>query len=502
MIEMHDVAAITAAEQAHADELASGRLMERAATAVAVEAAALLAEVRGGAYGSRAVLLVGSGNNGGDALHAGARLARRGIRVDALCTSSNVHAGGSAALATAGGRMLRWDPGDADQLALVNAADALIDGVVGIGARGALREPAASLIAVANAADALRVAVDLPSGIDADTGTVDGVAFDADLTVTFAATKPGLLIAPGREHAGQVSVIDIGIDDALGEPAVLAMQGIDVADCVPEPGVEDHKYVRGVVGITAGSMRYPGAALLCTGAALLADIGMVSYLDRADEVARMVVDRHPETVVVASTGTPRVTAWACGPGFEGIAGDAPAIESVLRTSLPVVLDAGALTVLASDASLRALIASRSAATVLTPHEGEFARLGGGLEAGRLRGAQALARTLDAVVVLKGPGTVIAAPDGTSFVDIAGTAALATAGSGDLLTGVIGSLLAGAQARGELTDVAEVARQAAAGCWIHGMAGRLAAEGGLPATAGSIGARVGAAVAAARRQPGE
>ena len=144
---------------------------------------------------------------------------------------------------------------------------------------------------------------------------------------------------------------------------------------------------------------------------------------------------------------------------------------------------------------------------MTPHEGEFTRLGGDLAAGRLRGAQSLARTLDAVVVLKGPGTVIAAPDGTSwngatFVDVAGTPALATAGSGDLLTGIIGSLLAGAQARGELADVAEVARLAAAGCWIHGMAGRLAAEGGLPATAQSIGSRVGAAVAAARRQPGE
>jgi len=502
VIEMHDVAAIQAAEHAHAEALASGRLMERAATALAIETAALLAEVRGGVYGSRVVLLVGSGKNGGDALHAGARLAMRGIGVDALCTTAQPHAGGAAALVRAGGRVRFWDPGDADQLALINAADALIDGVVGIGATGALREPAASLVAVANAADALRIAVDLPSGIDADTGTVAGVAFDADLTVTFAAAKPGLLIAPGREHAGQLRVIDIGIDDALGEPAVLSMQGIDVAECVPEPGVDDYKYLRGVVGIAAGSARYPGAALLCTGSALLADVGMACYLDRADGLARTVVDRHPEIVTVASTDASRVTAWACGPGFEGVAADAPAVEAVLRTPLPVVLDAGALTVLASDPALRALIASRSAATVVTPHEGEFVRLGGDLSAGRLRGAQALARTLDAVVVLKGPGTVIASPDGTVFVDVAGTAALATAGSGDLLTGIIGSLLAGAQARGELTDIAEVARQAAAGCWIHGMAGRLAAEGGLPATAESIGARVGAAVASARRQPGE
>ena len=502
MIELHDVAAIQAAEQAHADALASGQLMDRAATAVAAETLALLREVRGGVYGSRVVLLIGSGNNGGDALHAGARLARRGIRVDALCTASAPHAGGASALVAAGGRLLTWDPGDADQLALVNAADALIDGVVGIGATGALREPGASLIAVANAADALRIAVDLPSGIDADTGVVCGVAFDADLTVTFAATKPGLLIAPGREHAGQVSVVDIGIDDALGEPAMLAMQGIDVAECVPEPDVDDYKYVRGVVGIADGSSRYPGAALLCTGAALLADVGMVSYLDRADGVARTVVDRHPEIVVIASTDGSRVTAWACGPGFEGLAGDAPALEAVLRSSLPVVLDAGALTALAADPTLRALIASRSAATVLTPHEGEFTRLGGDLSAGRLRGARALARALDAIVVLKGPGTIIAAPDGTSFVDVAGTAALATAGSGDLLTGIIAGLLAGAQARGELTDAGEVARTAAAGCWIHGMAGRLAAEGGMPATAEAIGARVGAAVAAARRQPGE
>lgn len=499
MIELFEVSSVRSAEAAHQRELDSGLLMQRAATGLAVAIADLVGGVRGRCYGARVVLLIGSGNNGGDALFAGAVLARRGMRVDALCIAEGYHAEGASALIAAGGSVRRWQPGDDPTL---DAADAIVDGIVGIGANGRLREPAAQLVERANACDALRIAVDVPSGVDADSGRVDGVVFDADLTVTFGAAKPGLVLAPAKEHVGQITVIDIEIGDALGNPAAVALQGIDVAGVVPEPAFDDHKYRRGVAGIAAGSARYRGAALLATGAAVSSEVGMVAYLDRSDGLAAMVIAECPEVVVTATADAPRVSAWGCGCGFEAVDSDAAAIEAVLRTSLPVVLDAGALTVVAGNADLQRLIRDRASATVLTPHEGEFARLGGDLGAGRLGGARALAAAFDAVVVLKGPGSVIAAPDGSTFIDVAGGPELATAGSGDVLTGIMAALLAGAHARGGIASMADVARVAAAACWVHGTAARIAGGEGQPVHASGIRAAVGAAIAACRRLPGE
>jgi hydroxyethylthiazole kinase-like uncharacterized protein yjeF len=154
--------------------------------------------------------------------------------------------------------------------------------------------------------------------------------------------------------------------------------------------------------------------------------------------------------------------------------------------VPVVLDAGALAILAASAELQELVRERGAVTILTPHDGEFARLGGAVQGvGRLGAALAMARQRDAVVLLKGPGTVIAAPDGTCFVDVEAGPVLATAGSGDVLSGIIGALLARAQARGDIRGVADAARTAAAGCWLHGRAGNLAGEEGQPVTASAL-----------------
>ena len=481
MINAYRVAEVIAAEHVHADELESGVLMDRASAGLASEILRMLA---GSVVGTRVVIAAGSGNNGGDALFAGALLARRGMRVDALGTTAAVHLEGLAAMRRAGGRFSVWDA--AGSRSVIDDAGVIIDGLVGIGARGALRGPAAEMVPFLNAAKAIRVSVDLASGVDADTGQVLGVAFDADLTVTFGAFKPGHLIAPGKALSGEVRLIDIGIADSLGVPAIRAMRQGDVEAEIPGPEFSDHKYRRGVVGVAAGSDEYPGAALLCVGAALRGQVGMVQYLDRVDGVARMVVAQHPEVVASARVDAPRVTAWVCGPGFVPGNRDHDAVEACLRTSVPVVLDAGALTILAESEGLQQLVRERGAVTILTPHDGEFARLGGMVDGlGRLEAALALARERDAVVVLKGPGTVIAAPDGTCFVDVEGGPVLATAGSGDVLSGVIGALLAQAQARAGIYGVADAARIAAVACWLHGRAGNLAGAEGQPVTASSL-----------------
>lgn len=478
---VHGCEQIRQAEHAHGRELADGTLMMRASNGLAVEIARGMRARLAGVVGRRVVILAGPGNNGGDALHAGALLADRGAEVRVVTTGSRHHAAGGQALRRAGGSIRPWD----DQArALLARADVIVDGILGIGSSGEPREPVATIIAEANRAAAWRVSVDMPTGVDADTGDVGAEAFRADTTVTFASLKPGLLIAPGKEYAGRISVIDIGIDDALGPPVARTIDAAD-ADRLCRPAqFADYKYRRGVTGIAAGSAQYPGAGLLCAAAALAGPTGMTVLLDRGDGVAGEVVRQHPEVVRTDRLPHERVTAWACGPGFAGTDEDHATVAAILGAPLPVVLDAGALTVLAQAADLRAMLHARSAPTVITPHEGEFARLGGAIGPDRLAGASALSARLNAVVVRKGPGTIVSAPDGTCLIDRAGTPALATAGSGDVLTGCIASLLAAAQARGALIADADVAEAVAAACWLHGMAGRAAQSRGT-ATASAI-----------------
>jgi hydroxyethylthiazole kinase-like uncharacterized protein yjeF len=501
MIAVLGVEQVRAAEERAFQVVPEGALMQRAAHALSVSCARLLADASGAVRGSRVVLLVGSGNNGGDALWAGALLAGRGCRVDAVCLSDRVHAEGATALGRAGGRLHRWHGGDDAVVALIAAADLVVDGILGIGGTGGLRPEAVALVTAVDAAETIVVAVDLPSGVDADTGAVAGVAMTADVTVTFGALKPGLLVAPGRYHSGTVQLIDIGLDVA-DAPVAAVMEGIDVAGWVPEPAEDAYKYRRGVVGVCAGSRPYPGASLLVTGAARGANVGMVRYLDRADGNAAVVLSHYPDVVV---DGQPpadqaRATGWACGSGFVGDGDDAAAVRAVLEAGVPVVLDAGALSVVAGSPDVQDAIADRATRglpTVLTPHDGEFERLQPGLLAslGRLDAARAAASALRAVIVLKGPGTVIVDPDGTAFIDTEGTADLGTAGSGDVLTGVVAAVLAGAWADGR-RDPGSLTEATAAAVWLHGRAGRAAAVA-APVTATDVVAAVPAAIRAAR-----
>lgn len=461
----YDVASVRDAEQPLLDSLPEGTLMQRAAFALARRCAALL----DGVYGSRVVVLVGSGGNGGDAMYAGARLAARGARVDGLLVSASVHEPALAALRAAGGRVATAG-GDSDRDVLRNA-DLVIDGMVGIGATGGLREPMARLVALCDPLPATVVAVDVPSGIDASTGEVVGSAITADVTVTFGALKTGLVVSPGAEHAGRVEVVDIGL--SLPPPTTTLLDAADVADLLPDPGDETDKYRRGVVGIVAGSDTYTGAAQLAVGGALSAGIGMVRFAGVAHP-AEMVRERWPEAVVTqiapgdgqAVLGAGRVQAWAIGSGL-GTDDDAGrVIESVLSTDLPVLVDADAITWLASH---RDVLKARSAPTLLTPHAGEFARLMGlerdDIEARRLEHARRAAADLEATILLKGSTTILAAPTGEIRVNSASSPYLATAGSGDVLSGICGALLASGLAALDAGS---------AGAFIHGLAGLLAA----------------------------
>lgn len=449
---VYTVAEIRAAEEVLLARLPDGALMARAATGLAVECARLLGRV----YGARVALLVGAGNNGGDALYAGAALARRGASVAAvLLDPDRAHPGGLAALRRAGGRVSPvTDPRGAD----LRGADLVVDGIVGIGGRGGLREPAAAL--VAGAEGRLTVAVDVPSGVDADTGAVAGAAVRADVTVTFGALKPGLLAGAGHTLAGELRLVDIGLQ--LPAPSTFVLEASDVAALLPVPGPLDDKYTRGVVGVVAGSAAYPGAGALATGAAVAGGAGMVRYAGAVPELVRA---RYPEVVL----GAGRVQAWVVGPGLG--TGDAARsqLAEVLSADVPVLVDADAITVLAAAPEQ---LRERRAPTVLTPHDREFARIADGPSADRIGSARTAAAALGATVLLKGDATVVAAPDGRAWLNPTGTPWLATAGSGDVLSGLVGALLAAGL---------EPPLAAAVGAYVHGVAGQVAAADGPPSS---------------------
>ena len=485
----HAVPAVRTAEQALMAALPEGTLMKRAAAGLAAACAGLLPAV----YGSRIAVLAGRGDNGGDALYAAAMLGRRGAAVTAITAADRVHPGGAAALREAGGRLL--PAADAAMPGVLARADLIIDGLLGIGGHGGLRGAAAELASLtgrARADGAMVVAVDLPSGVDADTGEVAGPASSADVTITFGTWKPGLLIDPGAERAGTVQLVDIGLGPYLGPPAAVALQAADVAGILHRPGAESDKYRRGVLGVLAGSEQYTGAAVLATGGAIRGGAGMVRLVSApaALAVARL---HWPEAVLTVADASRaghtlelagRVQAWVAGPGM-GTGDDAAALlAAVLGTDLPVLVDADGITVLAAHRELL----NRSAPVLITPHSGELARLMGwnaaDIEARRLQHATTAAAELGVNVLLKGSTTVIAPPSGQPvLVNPTGTGWLATAGSGDVLSGLAGSLLAQGAAPPEA---------AAAAAYLHGIAGRLAA-GEAPISAADIIAALPAAV---------
>ncbi len=464
---------LTTAEMARADQrtIAAGTpgivLMERAGAAVAERAMALRSH-------GRVLVLAGPGNNGGDGYVAARLMAGRGYAVTVLAPGGEPRAGDAAEAAR------RWTGatltgGD------LPPCDLIVDALFGAGLARPLDGAAAALVEAANAAKVPILAVDLPSGIQGDTGEVPGggvgIAIRATETVTFARRKPGHLLLPGRLHCGRVRVADIGISAetiAAVAPSCFANEPNLWRQALPWPAADGHKYSRGHVVAGSGGLASTGAGRLAARAALRAGAGLVTIacpldalavqatantavmvrpVDGADDLAALLADR-------------RVTAVVLGPG----AGVGERLRAEVRTALAseaaVVLDADAITSFAdAPEALAAAIGARQAPTVLTPHGGEFHRLVSLLNGfdkiiDKLEQARSSSRYFRAIILLKGPDTVVAMPDGRA--SIAGNAPpwLATAGAGDALAGIIAGLLAQGMPAFEAVSAA---------VWLHGAA---------------------------------
>ncbi|QPK83214.1 NAD(P)H-hydrate dehydratase [Corynebacterium qintianiae] len=471
--------------QQHPDEL-----MQQAAHAVFQVAGVM-------APHGRVLLLVGKGGNGGDALYAGAELAMTGRAVDARLVFGEAQGRAREAFENAGGTVID-QPGDEYSL--------LIDGVLGIGGAGDLPEEVRRATEGANV-----LAVDVPSGISADTGVRGKNHLSANVTVTFGGWRLAHGLAPecGTQLLADIGVTGRSLRDELskvaGTPIYRASgperewpEGITQLRPArvrnPEPGFYDDKYTGGVVGIRAGSGTYPGAAILSTAGAVAATPGMVRY---AGPQALEVVRAHPEVVATETLeDAGRVQAWVFGPGAGTDEAARRELEWVLSQEVPVLIDADGLTVLEKHQCLREITLKRGVPTVVTPHDGEFQRLSDAAGVGdtdRFHGAIELAETLGCTVVRKGRATIVAHPDGSAEVIDAGNSWAATPGSGDVLAGIIGARMA----RDGAQDPQRATEGIAASASIHGQAAYLAARsewGDAQTSASEIARHVRAATA--------
>jgi NAD(P)H-hydrate epimerase len=434
---------VTPAEMKAIDEAAPEPvevLVERAGAAVARAALELL----GGAYGHRVVVVAGKGNNGADGRAAARRLAGRGARV------AVVDAAGAPAV--------------------LPRSNLVVDAAYGTGFRGEYRAP--------DPGGAPVLAVDIPSGVDGLTGAAGPGAVRAEATVTFAALKPGLLFGPGASLAGRVTVADIGLDASGAAASVV--EWADVAGWLPERPREAHKWQR-ALWVVAGSPGMVGAAHLCAATATRAGAGMVRLgvpgaeadaTGPVEVVGRRLPASGWDEEVLADAG--RCRALAVGPGLGRSEETAAAVRRLLaRAPQAAVVDADGLWALGGVEEAAAVLAGRRAPTVLTPHDGEFARLAGSPPGpDRLGAVRDVAGRLGATVLLKGSTTVVAAPGGRVLISTAGDSRLATAGTGDVLTGVIGAFLAQGLGGPEA---------AAGGAVVHGAAGHLGWRRGLVAS---------------------
>jgi ADP-dependent NAD(P)H-hydrate dehydratase / NAD(P)H-hydrate epimerase len=451
---------------ARADEraVASGTpvavLMERAGQSVAWA----VRRACGGTYGKRVVVVCGKGNNGGDGRVAARVLRGWGVRVDRFELAQGV-----------------------DQERFVRAvarANCVVDAMFGTGFRGALDGDARWVADAVHDAQAYVVAVDIPSGVSGATGAIVDEAVWADETVCFAALKPGLVLEPGRSYAGRVQVVDIGIDVSSGEGPELGVTEDHDLVSIPTRAAESHKWIAGLM-VVGGSSGMTGAPLMVSHAAMRAGAGIVWCCVPGEEAAarasgtEVITRSLPATKAGALAEAAardvlapleRFKAIVIGPGLGTKGSTAAAVRRIVgKAPVPMVLDADGLNGLKGD--LRPL-ASRRAPTVLTPHDGEYARLMGNPPgADRVAAARALANASGCVALLKGSATVIADPDGRARVNPTGNPALATAGTGDVLSGIIGGFLA----RG-----ARPFEAAAAGAFVHGRAADVAGHTGLVA----------------------
>jgi len=413
-------------------------LVARAGAAVVREAVAML----GGTYGRRVVVVAGKGNNGADGRAAADGLRRRGVRAHVLDA--------------------------AEAPVRLPACDLVLDAAYGTGFRGTYLAP--------DPGGAPVLAVDIPSGVDGLRGRSGDAAVWAARTVTFAALKPGLLLHPGADRAGDVTLADIGLDTS-GARAHL-VEAHDVSGWLPERASESHKW-KSAVWVVAGSPGMTGAAHLCSRSAMRAGAGTVRLgIPGADPDpgAPEVVGRPLPAVDWDSTvgeESARAQALVVGPGLARTDATRDAVRRLIAASpLPAIIDADGLYALGDRHETAEVLRDRAAPTVLTPHEGEFARLNDAAPGDdRLGEVRDLAAAVGATVLLKGSTTVIADPNGEVLITNTGDARLATAGTGDVLSGVVGAFLA---------QGLDGLRAAAAAAFVHGRAGRLGWRRGLVA----------------------
>jgi hydroxyethylthiazole kinase-like uncharacterized protein yjeF len=451
----------TAAAMREIDRLWAARhpaasLMERAGAAAAELAGTLASE-----SGAPALVLAGPGNNGGDALVAARRLTAQGFRVDVVSRADPARLPPDAARAWAG-----WRENGGTILADIpplRRYSLVIDGLFGVGLQRDIGGEDARWIEQANEMGCPKLALDVPSGLDSDSGRIRGCALRADHTLTFIGLKPGLFTADGPDYAGQLHLDMLGVDPADLPPAPgIALTQLESRHRLPARAQNSHKGLFGHVGIVGGSHGMVGACLLAGRAALRQGAGSVT-LGALDE--RVVVDYGeprlmfavPESLVGRHPGV-----LAVGPGLGRGARAHALLEAALTASCPLVLDADALNLLAGSPDLANRAARRSHPTLLTPHPGEAARLlgvsGADIQANRIEVAQRLSAQYHAHVALKGAGTVIAHPDGRYAINTSGGPWLAHAGSGDRLTGMVAALLGQGMAAGDALEAA---------VWLHG-----------------------------------
>jgi hydroxyethylthiazole kinase-like uncharacterized protein yjeF len=434
---LYTTAGIRGIEQAALAGLTGPGLMERAGTAAARLAERLCLD------GRPVLVLAGPGNNGGDALVA-ARLLRQAFhRVEVVFMGTPERLSADARTAhdawLAAGGCCRPALPEGRQWGLV------LDGLFGIGLARAPEGPYAELIARANQLGAPILALDVPSGLDADTGVARGATIRATHTLTFLAHKPGLFTADGPDHAGRIHLDTLGVR-VEQPPAGWLLTGDEVAGLLPRRRRNTHKGSFGAVGVLGGATGMVGAPLLAGRAALKLGAGrvFVALLDEqapsVDPVQPELMLRRPEDLFDAP-----LTTLVVGPGLGQSAAAARWLAQALELPLPLVVDADALNLIAQRPELAALTAARTQPTLLTPHPGEAARLLAcepqTVSAGRIEAAIRLSTLLSAFVALKGAGTVCAMPDGSWFINTSGNPGLASAGTGDVLAGMVGALLA-------------------------------------------------------------
>lgn len=484
---VYSVAQVRAAEDALMAKLPPNTLMHRAAFALAVETAELAREYELQISGLQVCGLVGSGNNGSDTLWGLSLLAKRGVSVSAVdITASRKPDHTDDMFRDAGGRWLElveWLETDTD-------ADIYLDGIAGLGSSRPVAREIVERALQARVNGALLVAVDLPSGVDADTAQLRAPlgAVEADLTVTFGALKPCHVLDPALEYCGEVVLVDIGLE--LDQSQIQSFDDTDAALLLEAfaPHHTSHKYARGVVNIVAGSAQYPGAGQLCARAARWGGAGMVRQVGEGAQF-----DNEAAATVVQQEAHP-ADAWVVGPGLSA---DVSPVIDALEQSEVVVLDAQALNLLATESHLQSLVGMREGVTVMTPHGGEFSRLlvGYRIEQSGIphRDAQVLAFTSGAVVYLKGSVGVIATPQGELIATRRTSEHLATAGSGDVLAGLMGSMLAALQP----SENGAAARVAATAVVVHSLAAEIIANDGEPVTADELEQMLPAAIAQLR-----